>query len=132
MKGDVGILGGYFNDNGINIMHDDFFMPMIEETNAILKVVRDEARESIALGILSTVSSVGITLLGYFAGVILKRDKKSGLQKTGLLFIIGAGLIVLSLLISPFYPVIKNCWTSTFTLLAGGISFLLVALIYLS
>jgi predicted acyltransferase len=84
-----------------------------------------------ALGILSTVSSVGITLLGYFAGVVLKRDKKSGTQNVSLLSAIGAGLIILSLLISPFYPVIKNCWTSTFTLLGGGISFLLVALFYL-
>lgn len=43
MKGDVGILGAYFNDNGINIMHDDFFSPMAEETKAILKIARDEA-----------------------------------------------------------------------------------------
>lgn len=84
-----------------------------------------------ALGILSTVSSIGITLLGYFAGVTLKSARKSGLQKVKLLSITGAGLIVPALLINPVYPVIKNCWTSTFTLLAGGISFLLVALFYL-
>ena len=30
MKGDVGILGAYFNDDGINMMHDDFFAPMAE------------------------------------------------------------------------------------------------------
>jgi hypothetical protein len=43
MKGDAGILGAYFNNNGINIMHDDFFFPMAEETKSILKVARDEA-----------------------------------------------------------------------------------------
>lgn len=43
MIGDVGILGAYFNDNGVNIMHDDFFCPMAEETKAILKIARDEA-----------------------------------------------------------------------------------------
>jgi hypothetical protein len=42
MKGDVGILGAYFNDNGVNIMHDDFFFPMAEETKAFLKIARDE------------------------------------------------------------------------------------------
>lgn len=42
LKGDVKILGGYFNDNGINLMHDDFFFPMAEETKGILKVARDE------------------------------------------------------------------------------------------
>ncbi|MGV8090401.1 MAG: M14 family zinc carboxypeptidase [Mangrovibacterium sp.] len=43
MKGDVGILGAYFNDQGINMMHNDFFMHMAEETKAILKIARDEA-----------------------------------------------------------------------------------------
>ncbi len=42
MVGDVGILGGYYTDKGINIMHDDFFNPMAEETKAILQVARDE------------------------------------------------------------------------------------------
>ncbi len=43
MKGDVGILGAYFNDDGINMMHDDFFAPMAEETSAILDIARNEA-----------------------------------------------------------------------------------------
>ncbi len=43
MKGDVGILGAYFNDDGINPMHDDFFAPMAKETKAILDIARSEA-----------------------------------------------------------------------------------------
>ena len=43
MKGDVGILGSYFNDDGINIMHDEFFSPMAEETKAILRIAMEEA-----------------------------------------------------------------------------------------
>jgi hypothetical protein len=43
MKGDVGILGAYFNDDGINLMHDDFFLPMAKETEAILRLARREA-----------------------------------------------------------------------------------------
>ncbi|MDN3690418.1 M14 family zinc carboxypeptidase [Cyclobacterium jeungdonense] len=43
MKGDVGILGAYFNDNGINIMHDDFFDPMAAETKAIMQLAKEEA-----------------------------------------------------------------------------------------
>jgi hypothetical protein len=43
MKGDVGILGAYFNDNGINMMHDDWFSPMAAETKAILEIARSEA-----------------------------------------------------------------------------------------
>ena len=43
MKGNVGILGAYFNDDGINMMHDDFFSPMAKETEAILEIARSEA-----------------------------------------------------------------------------------------
>lgn len=43
MKEDVGILGAYFNNEGINLMHDDFFAPMAAETEAILQVARTEA-----------------------------------------------------------------------------------------
>ena len=43
MKGDVGILGAYFNDEGINMMHDDWFSPMAAETKAILEIARSEA-----------------------------------------------------------------------------------------
>lgn len=43
MAGDnIGFLGCYFNDNGINPMHDEFFAPMGPEAPAILKVAREE------------------------------------------------------------------------------------------
>ena len=45
MVGDVGILGAYFNDDGVNPMHDDFFLPMASETEAILRLAREEARD---------------------------------------------------------------------------------------
>jgi hypothetical protein len=43
MQGNVGILGAYFNDEGINVMHDDFFAPMAGETEAVLEIARSEA-----------------------------------------------------------------------------------------
>ncbi len=82
-------------------------------------------------GILCAISATGITLMGTIAGNILKRKEKTGWQKIGNLSATGVGLIVLALILSPYYPVIKSCWTSTFNLLAGGISFLLMALFYL-
>jgi hypothetical protein len=42
MRGNVEILGAYYNDNGINMMHDDFFDPMAEETKAIFQIAREE------------------------------------------------------------------------------------------
>ena len=31
-------LGGYFNDDGINLMHDNFFLPMAKETKVLMKI----------------------------------------------------------------------------------------------
>lgn len=47
MKGDVGFLGAYFDDKGINLMHDDFFDPMSNVTKALLKTAREEAPDYI-------------------------------------------------------------------------------------
>jgi len=82
-------------------------------------------------GLLCMISATGITLMGAVAGHFLQHDGKTMYQKLYILSVIGVGLIILALIIQPFYPVIKNCWTSTFNLLAGGISFLLMALFYL-
>jgi len=40
--GNIGFLGCYFDDAGINPMHDEFFAPMGTEAPAILKIARDE------------------------------------------------------------------------------------------
>lgn len=82
-------------------------------------------------GILCSVSATGITLMGTIAGTILRKKDKSDWLKIGWLITAGVTSVVLALLFSTFYPVIKSCWTSTFNLLAGGISFLLLALFYL-
>jgi hypothetical protein len=41
----VGWLGCYFNDDGINPMHDEFFAPMSAEVTALLDLARAEAPE---------------------------------------------------------------------------------------
>lgn len=84
-----------------------------------------------ALGLLSIVSAIGITIMGIIAGKILQYSAFTGYRKTGLLAGIGLALILLGLVLSPFYPVIKVCWTTTYNFLAGGISFILIALFYL-
>ena len=43
MEGNVEILGAYFNDEGINVMQDEYFKPMADETKAILELARTEA-----------------------------------------------------------------------------------------
>lgn len=46
---DVGFLGCYFNDQGINPMHDEFFDPMGTEALAIIRLARIEAPDMIPL-----------------------------------------------------------------------------------
>lgn len=42
MAGDVGLLGGYFDDAGVNLMHDQWHSPMSGTTSALLQLVADE------------------------------------------------------------------------------------------
>ena len=43
IKEAAGFLGAYFNDDGVNLMHDNFFAPMASETVALMKLCDDEA-----------------------------------------------------------------------------------------
>lgn len=50
MKGAVvGTLGAYFNDDGVNLMHDEWFQPMADETRAYLRLAREEAPDLIVI-----------------------------------------------------------------------------------
>ncbi|MEL7585981.1 MAG: DUF5009 domain-containing protein [Prolixibacteraceae bacterium] len=84
-----------------------------------------------ALGILCIISAIGITLMGTMAGKVLQNAAMTGYRKAVLLAAAGVVLIITALLLSPHYPIIKKCWTTTYNLLAGGISFILIALFFL-
>ena len=45
IKEAAGFLGGYYNDDGINLMHDKFFHPMARETQALLDLCEGEAAD---------------------------------------------------------------------------------------
>ena len=82
-------------------------------------------------GLLCIISAAGITLMGALAGEVLRNKTWTDYKKVMILSGAGAVGIIIALIIQPFYPVIKAVWTTTFNLLAGGISFLLLALFYL-
>ncbi|MCD6345971.1 MAG: DUF5009 domain-containing protein [Bacteroidales bacterium] len=82
-------------------------------------------------GLLCIISAAGITLMGALAGEVLRNKSWGDYKKLLILTISGVTGIVLALILMPFYPVIKAAWTTTFNLLAGGISFLLLAMFYL-
>ena len=81
-------------------------------------------------GVLCIVSASIVTLLGAFAGVILRDGKEANVRKTLVLVYFGAGLVLAALLLNPVYPIIKKMWTVPYDMLAAGISFILLALFY--
>jgi predicted acyltransferase len=100
-------------------------------------------------GLLSTIPSVATALLGVLAGELLRARKSNWAKVLGLIL---AGALLLaagwywggSAPIGGYeipqqykipeqfkFPIIKNIWTSSFALFAGGWSFLLLALFFL-
>ncbi|MBZ5515907.1 MAG: DUF5009 domain-containing protein [Acidobacteriia bacterium] len=80
-------------------------------------------------GILSTLPAVATTLLGALAGHWLRsratpKRKVAGLALAGIACLAGGELWGLA------FPIIKNIWTSSYVLVAGGWSLLLLALFY--
>ena len=80
-------------------------------------------------GFLSTIPAIATTLLGAMAGQWL-RSSRAGWTKVGGLAIAGAASVALGFLWGGSFPIIKNLWTSSFVLVAGGFSLLLLALFY--
>ena len=80
--------------------------------------------------ILSGMTFACTVMLGVMAGHLL-RSNKSDKMKVLWLLGAGAGCLVLGLLWSLVFPIIKHLWTSSFVLYSGGFCFLLLGLFYL-
>ena len=82
-------------------------------------------------GILSTIPAVATCLLGIFAGLVLQSTKFSNSRKLTLLFGAGAACVAVGWLWGLQFPVIKKIWTSSYVLVAGGYSAMLLGAFYL-
>ncbi|MBI1320822.1 MAG: DUF5009 domain-containing protein [Candidatus Hydrogenedens sp.] len=81
-------------------------------------------------GILSTLPAIGTALLGVFAGLLLKNKNIADIRKVGILIGGGALLVALGFLWGLQFPVIKKLWTSSYVLVAGGYSCMLLGAFY--
>ena len=81
-------------------------------------------------GILSTLPAVVSCLLGVFAGKFLSDPRRTPSQKAACLAGAGAVLVLVGLGWGHFFPIIKKLWTSSFVLVAGGYSSLLLGAFY--
>jgi predicted acyltransferase len=82
-------------------------------------------------GLLSTLPAIASCLLGVFAGMLLRNPVETEKKKAALLAGIGAALLLLGFLWGLEFPIIKKIWTSSYVLVAGGWSMLLLSLFYL-
>ena len=80
-------------------------------------------------GLLSTIPAIATALLGVLAGHWLLSDRNPWLKSLGLA-LAGAACLGLGILWSHNFPIIKILWTSSFVLVAGGWSLLLLSLFY--
>jgi predicted acyltransferase len=80
-------------------------------------------------GILSTIGALGTTLLGVLAGHWLRSRWRPWPKVAGLL-LAGVVCLILGSAWDRAFPIIKNIWTSSYVLYAGGWSLLLLAFFY--
>jgi predicted acyltransferase len=81
-------------------------------------------------GLFSTIPAISTGILGILTGTLLKNKELTQRMKTIRMVLFGALFIFLSLLWNFDFPINKNLWSSSFVLLVGGISLLLMALFY--
>jgi predicted acyltransferase len=82
-------------------------------------------------GLLSTLPAVASCLLGVLAGLLLKNNKIRPYEKVFCLLLAGGAGVGLGFAWGMEFPVIKKLWTSSFVLVAGGYSAMLLGAFYL-
>jgi predicted acyltransferase len=82
------------------------------------------------LGILTQFPAICLTILGAFAGEVLRDAALSDGKKFTRLLIAGTVCIAIGLLWSLHFPIAKRLWSSSFILLTGGMAFVFMAVFY--
>lgn len=81
-------------------------------------------------GLLSTLPAISTILLGVLAGQFIRNDRLSDQKKVRWLLLAGIAGVLLGFLWGIQFPVIKKIWTSSYVLVSGGYSCILLAGFY--
>jgi predicted acyltransferase len=82
-------------------------------------------------GLLSTIPAIVNVIVGYYAGMYIRKNGKT-YETISKLFLTGGAFILVALAWNAWFPVNKKLWTSPFVLLTTGIDLMIIgALIYL-
>lgn len=82
-------------------------------------------------GPFSSLCTTTNAIMGVIAGNILLEDRVRPWKKVAWFAGIGLTLLAIGWMLAPVLPVMKDLWTSTYALVAGGWSFVLLALFFL-
>ena len=77
-------------------------------------------------GLLSTLPAISTCLLGVFAGLFMRNEEVTVKRRSGIFVLVGSALVGLGFLWGLQFPVIKKIWTSSYVLVAGGYSLILL------
>jgi predicted acyltransferase len=121
------VAGDYSKEHNLSGWVDRHYLPG--------KIYKDYYEFGDNEGLLSTIPAVGTALLGALTGEWLRSQRAKWLKLLGLILAagvcLGLGYVWSSEVPVKFqFPIIKNIWTSSFVLWAGGWSLLLLALFY--
>jgi len=81
-------------------------------------------------GLLSTVTAVVTCLIGVVAGMLLLRDDVEPRRKSLRLIAVGAAMLAIGYLWGLQFPIVKSIWTSSFVLVSGGYSLILLGALH--
>jgi predicted acyltransferase len=82
-------------------------------------------------GVISTIPAIATCLLGAFAGLLLRSSNYCDKWKLIYLFSFGLAAVIAGWLWHMQFPVVKKMWSSSFVLVAGGYSAMLLGTFYL-
>lgn len=82
------------------------------------------------LGIFTQLPALCLTMLGAFAGEILRNQSLTDRNKLKRLLLAGTICIVIGLIWSLHFPIAKRLWSSSFIMVTGGMAFIFMATFY--
>lgn len=91
---------------------------------------KEEGQYSESEGLLSTLPAIATALLGVFAGAFIRDERFSPWKRVGIFVLGGAALVGLGYLWGLQFPIIKKIWTSSYVLVSGGYSLMLLGTFY--
>lgn len=92
--------------------------------------MKEEGQYSESEGLLSTIPAVATALLGLFAGLIIRDKRFSDWNRVAIFLGAGVLMVALGYLWGLQFPIIKKIWTSSYVLVAGGYSCILLGVFY--